>query len=145
VGVSGPPDDQGPDPPPAALSTWKHFYALAWGGGADEQIRYAKAMGYAHIALNRGPANRTRFRANPDREGLKFYIIGPEKLQGMVPVVESLVIDRNQTYSPEAREFYERNMIWRTATEPFPTRASWIRMHQNRNHRLRASPRCIRA
>ncbi|MEP9411028.1 MAG: hypothetical protein HRF42_06425, partial [Candidatus Brocadia sp.] len=32
---------------------WKNFHAISWRGDADENIRYARQMGYDYIGISR--------------------------------------------------------------------------------------------
>lgn len=98
---------------------WKNFYGIAWRGGADESITYAKQMGYDYVALMYGQWNRSLYAKNSERAGLKFYLLDPCVLQDMIPIIGKLRIDTTQSYTQEQKEFFEKNMVWKSM-DPFP-------------------------
>ncbi|MFN3531430.1 MAG: hypothetical protein ACK41Q_02795 [Candidatus Brocadia sp.] len=103
----------------SASESWKNFYGIAWRGEVNEHITYAKQMGYEYIALMYGEWNRSRYANNTNRDGIKFYLLDPEVLQDMIPIIGQLYIDTAQSYTQEQRDFFEKYMVWKSM-EPFP-------------------------
>ncbi|MCF6157330.1 MAG: hypothetical protein E3K32_01885 [wastewater metagenome] len=96
---------------------YKNFYGIAWCGKPEEDVKYAKQMGYESVVIN--PSSSIKdYHDNPDCEGLKFYLVDPfwypEVLSGY-----SKEIDTTEPISDEARKFYNRNMVWKS-NDPFP-------------------------
>ena len=100
-------------------NSWKNFYGIAWTGGADEGIQYANQVGYEYIALNAGLWGKNRYASNPNRAGLKFYLIDPEWLQDMIPVIGSPIIDTTLTYTQDKIDYFNKYFIWK-GQNPFP-------------------------
>ena len=104
-------------------SSWKNFYAPTWGTTAvdfpAESILYAKQMGYDYIALRANDANRTLYKSNPDRAGLKFYFINPDRLQNLIPLISRGEIDTNTTYTQAQKDYIEKYFVWKSM-DAFP-------------------------
>ncbi|MBM2832963.1 MAG: hypothetical protein HW406_124 [Candidatus Brocadiaceae bacterium] len=112
----------------SADDSWKNIYGIAWNGTPDEAIKYSKQMGYDYIALKQGPYNKNKYAINPDKAGLKFYIVGPKELQDMNPVVGRQVIDiaNAGTYTTTVKEYYNRYFAWKSMDAfPHNLAASW--------------------
>ncbi|MFN3533426.1 MAG: Ig-like domain-containing protein [Candidatus Brocadia sp.] len=106
-------------PSTSADESWKNFYGICWNGDPNDHITYAKQMGYDYIALTYGQWDKNQYANNPNRDGLKFYLVDPHVLQDMVPIIGKLYIDTTRSYTQEQRDFFERNMVWKSM-EPFP-------------------------
>lgn len=101
----------------ADVKSYKNFYGIAWCGKPEEDIKYAKQMGYDYIAIN--PSSSLKdYQNNPDCSGLKFYLIDPcwypRVLSGY-----SRHIDTTKPISEKARDFYNQRMVWKS-NDPFP-------------------------
>lgn len=99
--------------------SWKHFFGVGWNGKVLDQITYAKQMGYDGVALLYGASNRTLYSNLPERAGIKYYILDPEILQDLIPVVGLRRIRTQQSYTQEQIAFYEKYMVWKSH-DPFP-------------------------
>lgn len=100
---------------------WKHFFGVGWNGRVEDQLAFANQMGYRDIALLYGTTNRTLYANSNGRANMRYYILDPEILQDMIPVVGQRRVrnDGSRSYSPEQIAFYEKYMVWRN-NDPFP-------------------------
>ncbi|GAB60775.1 MAG: hypothetical protein DWB56_10525 [Candidatus Jettenia sp.] len=102
----------------ADIKGYKNFYGIAWCGKPEEDIKYAKQMGYDYIAIHPSSALKD-YQNNPDCSGLKFYLIDPcwypQVLSGY-----SRYIDTTKPISEKARDFYNQRMVWKS-NDPFPS------------------------
>src|SRR3990167_1468965 len=112
----------------SADESWKNFYGIAWQGGATETVTYPKQMGYDYTTLAPGAINRTLYATIPNRAGLKFYIIDPEKLQNLIHTITTLEIDTTRVppngtstplYTQSQIDFFERYAVWKSM-DAFP-------------------------
>lgn len=55
--------------------SWKNFYGISWRDNPANSLKYAKQMGYDHIAVNYYLAGQ--YKNNPDSKGMKYYLINP--------------------------------------------------------------------
>lgn len=102
---------------------WKNFHAISWRGDADENIRYARQMGYDYIGISRAPSY---YINNQNVRGLNFYIDGPAKRAilnlGYSETIEISRItdsDPNNDFTQAEIDFYNRYMVWKSY-DPFP-------------------------
>lgn len=99
--------------------SWKNFYTIVWKGTPDEQIKYAKQMGYDYIAPIGGGSNRTKYANNSNRDGLKFYLSNPETLQYLVPVIWNKDVNTATNYSQAQIDYFNNKMAWKSL-DAFP-------------------------
>ncbi|WP_285009797.1 hypothetical protein [Pedobacter faecalis] len=87
---------------------YRNFYGVCWRGGIEENLAYARQMGYTHVFYQKGMED------NPLSKGLYFYIESPEY------TVYQRIIDKTRRYSKEDRDFYENYCRIKFSRKPFP-------------------------
>ncbi|MDR4507115.1 MAG: hypothetical protein MRJ65_02565 [Candidatus Brocadiaceae bacterium] len=103
----------------SADENWKNFFAVKLNDSEKIHAKYAKQMGYSSIAIRDRANVASSYRNNPDLVGLKFFLSGPEYYQDYVMSGHARTIDTTKNYSWEEKNFYNRNMAWKS-TDPFP-------------------------
>lgn len=101
----------------ADVKNYQNFYGIAWCGKPEEDIIYAKQMGYDSIAIN--PSSSLKdYHDNPACAGLKFYLIDPfwypEVLSGYRRTIDTL-----EPISESLKDFYNQHMVWKS-NDSFP-------------------------
>ena len=103
---------------------WKNNFTVIWSGSGTEtindKIKFVKQMGYDYIALRPGEANKTRYKNNTNKSGLKFYIINPMELQGMVPMITTTDLNTTTIYTQEQKDYFNNYFVWKS-TDAFPS------------------------
>lgn len=105
--------------------SWKNSFTVIWSGSGaqtiNDKIKFAKQVGYDYIALRPGDSNgnKSRYKNNTEKNGLKFYIINPLELQTMIPVVTTTDFDTTKTYTQEQKDFYNNYFVWKS-NDQFP-------------------------
>lgn len=99
------------------IKSYKNFYGIAWSGKPEEDVKYAKQMGYDYIVIN--PSSSIKdYHDNPDCTGLKFYLVDPfwypEVISG-----NNRYIDTMLPVSEASRSFYNEHMVWKS-NDTFP-------------------------
>lgn len=87
---------------------FRNVYGIAWRGTADENLDFARQMGYTHVFYQWG------MERNPKAKGFKFFIESPEY------AVYPRVIDTAKKYSPEQIKWWETNCSLLSLDKPFP-------------------------
>ena len=87
---------------------FRNVYGIAWRGTADENLDFARQMGYTHVFYQWG------MERNPKAKGFKFFIESPEY------AVYPRVIDTTKKYSPEQIKWWETNCSLLSLDKPFP-------------------------
>src|SRR5574337_1225790 len=100
-----------------ADESWKNWYGIVWRGSSNDDIKYAKQMGYDYITINlNGGLNISAYKNNPDVAGLKFYFSYPHLyvFQG-----HSTTLDTTMNYTQPDIDWYNSRMVWKSY-DPFP-------------------------
>ncbi len=90
------------------LDDYRNFYGICWRGSAQDNIDYARQMGYTHMLYQDG----MEWRKNLD--GLKFYLESPEYM------TYQRIIDITKKYTPEEIKEIETICALKDASKPFP-------------------------
>lgn len=90
------------------VDDFRNFYGIAWRGTADENLDYARQMGYKYIFF------KWDMERNPKAKGFKFFVESPE--YGVYP----RNIDLNKKYTPEQIKWWETNCSLTSLDKPFP-------------------------
>lgn len=93
-----------------AQTDYRNFYGIVWRGTDLDNLRFAKQMGYGHVA------NHGKMRTLPEAQGLKFYMINPEVTAAPV----NPRIDTTKSYSAQDRALYEQILTWKDDSAQFP-------------------------
>ena len=111
--------------------SWKNIYAIAWRDNAFNSIKYAKQMGYDHIAIMRSGVNVY----NTQGVGLSFYLTDPYydyNLFATLPktdaygktILNPRVIDVTPgsgfVYTQAQKDWYSKRMTWKDAKSTWP-------------------------
>jgi len=91
------------------LNDYRNFFGIAWRGEANDNLKFAKQMGYDYISL------RGDMKNNNNATDMKFYIESPE--YRVYPVKRML--DTENTYSSTEIKLYETYFAWKKYTS-FP-------------------------
>ena len=111
-----------------AQSDWRNWYGIIWRDTPENTIKYAKQMGYDHIAAKSYSVNT--YTTNPDCAGLRYYIIDPHwdpYIYADLPNRTSLgndiergrIVDASKAYTQEQKNWYNKRMVWKSY-DPFP-------------------------
>ncbi|MDR1222228.1 MAG: hypothetical protein LBL07_05035, partial [Tannerella sp.] len=87
---------------------YRNFYGIVWVGNNDDNLAYAKQMGYDYIFYHFGMADH----ANVD--SLKFYLETPQY------DCYEREIDRNHPFKADEKEYLSRFVALKDASKPFP-------------------------
>ena len=100
-------------------SSWKNFYAVCWVDGAQNNIKYAKQMGYDYIGINNLATADYSYNWIANRAGLKFYLVNPYWNKQYVFQGYDNIIPMNRSYTIAEKNFFEKYMAWKS-TDAFP-------------------------
>lgn len=89
-------------------SDFRNFYGIAWVGSNDDNLAYAKQMGYESIFYNSGMAN------NAHSDSIKFFLESPQYY------CYQRRIDRGTTYSKAEKDYLSRFVALKDASKSFP-------------------------
>ena len=103
--ISDIPDENNPQ---AILPDYRNFYGIVWVGNNDDNLAFAKQMGYDYIFYNNGIANH----ANSD--SLKFYLESPQY------DCYQRRVDRSISYTEKEKDDLSRFVALKDASKPFP-------------------------
>jgi len=93
---------------PTIAPDYRNFYGIVWVGNNDDNLAYAKQMGYDYVFYRSGMAN------HPNSDSLKFYIESPQY------DCYQRTIDRSKTYTEKAKNDLSRFVALKDASRPFP-------------------------
>ena len=93
---------------PTIAPDYRNFYGIAWVGNNDDNLAYAKQMGYDYVFYCSGMAS------HPNSDSLKFYLGSPEYR------CYQRHIDRSKTFTKEEKEELSRFAVLKDASLPFP-------------------------
>lgn len=99
------PDDTGSQNIP---SDYRNFYGIVWVGNNDDNLAYARQMGYDYVFYRYG------MEKHPDSDSLKFYLESPQFN------CYQHIIDRSTTYTEKKKESISRFAALKDASLPFP-------------------------
>jgi hypothetical protein len=90
-----------------------NFFGICWNGKPDDNLRFAKQMGYEYVMYQKGMENSSL------AENLHFYLESPD-----YQVYSSLGIDRTlslkKDYSPQQKETYQKYFALKNNSATFP-------------------------
>ena len=87
---------------------YRNFYGICWRGSAQDNIDYARQMGYTHVVYQWGMENCKNV------DGLKYFLETPES------GTFSRTVDIRKTYTPEQIKEFETNLALKSIDKPFP-------------------------
>lgn len=100
--------DSNENNPQTIQPDYRNFYGIVWVGSNDDNLAFAKQMGYDYIFYRSGMANH----ANSD--SLKFYLESPQ--YDCYP----RIIDRSGSFTEEEKNYISRFVALKDASKPFP-------------------------
>jgi hypothetical protein len=90
-----------------------NFFGICWNGKPDDNLRFAKQMGYEYVMYQKGMEN------SPLASDLNFYLESPD-----YQVYSKLGVDRTlslkKEYSPAQKETYQKFFALKDSYDPFP-------------------------
>jgi hypothetical protein len=105
----------------------KNIYGICWRGEYEDNLKFAKQMGYSHVMYQDGMEN------SPLSSGLYFLLQKPENM--ICPHLNvSAVISLNRTYPIEQQKIYRENFALKSLTAPFPDNLAtgWYTFDRNK-------------
>ena len=94
--------------PTKTQSDYRNFYGIVWVGNNNDNLTYAKQMGYDYIFYNYD------MEKHPLSDSLKFYIESPQY------VCYPRMIDRTRKYTQKEQDYISRFAALKDASLPFP-------------------------
>ncbi len=90
-----------------------NFYGICWNGKPDDNLKFARQMGYNYVMYQPGMEN------SPLAKDLYFYMESPEyQVYSTLGVDRSL--DRKKTYPDEQKLTYQNYFALKNTDQPFP-------------------------
>lgn len=96
------------DSPKYELDDYRNFFGISWRGNAQDNVDYARQMGYTSLFYMPG------MERCKNVEGLKFYLESPEY------ATYQRSVDISKKYSPEKIRELETFAALKDASKPFP-------------------------
>ena len=96
------------DSPKYELDDYRNFFGISWRGNAQDNVDYARQMGYTSLFYMPG------MEKCKNVEGLKFYLESPEY------ATYQRSVDISKKYSPEKIRELETFAALKDASKPFP-------------------------
>ena len=87
---------------------YRNFYGICWRGSPQDNIDYARQMGYTHVVYQWGMENCKNI------DGLKYFLETPES------GTANRTVDIRKKYTPEEIREFETTLALKDATKPFP-------------------------
>lgn len=94
---------------PGPPGDFRHVYGIAWRGRPEDNLRYARAVGYQHVFYQEG------MEADRRADGLEYFLESPELTLATLPVE----LDRGRLPPPSVAKRMEETFVWRSR-RPFP-------------------------
>ncbi len=88
---------------------FRNFYGICWDGNYEDNLMYAKQMGYDYVMYQKG------MEYSPLSDGFYFYLESPENRTGIFP----RELDKTRVYTKEEINVYETFFTWRNQSQ-FP-------------------------
>lgn len=90
-----------------------NFYGICWNGKPDDNLKFAKQMGYSYVMYQPGMENSDRAK------DLHFYLESPEyQVYSTLGIERS--IDKNKVYSENQKTTYQNYFALKRTDQPFP-------------------------
>ena len=96
------------DSPKYDINDYRNFFGICWRGSPQENIDYARQMGYTSIFYING------MEKCKNAAGMKFYLESPEY------ATYTRAVDVSKKYSPEEIRKFETFAALKDASKPFP-------------------------
>ena len=96
------------DSPKYDRDDYRNFFGICWRGSPQENIDYARQMGYTSIFYRNG------MEKCKNAAGMKFYLESPEY------ATYTRAVDVSKKYSPEEIRKFETFAALKDASKPFP-------------------------